>query len=105
MVGPSSSPYDERTVRVLAKIQILKTTAGKLDALSLAALDEFKDVNRRYRGYALHSRCEYEQQLIDSSEDMPKLFHSYVHCKKKGRLSVGLLRLTSGELIDSPVSE
>ena len=70
----------------------------------MAALDQFKDVNRRYRRYALHSQCEYEQRLIDRSGDMAKLFHSYVCCKKKGRLSVGPLQLPSGELIDSPVS-
>ena len=86
------------------RYKFLRQQLERFDALSLAALHEFKDVNRRYRGYALHSRCEYEQQSIDRSRDMPKLFHSYVRCKKKGRLSVGPLRLPSGELIDSSIS-
>ena len=90
----------------LQRYKFLRQQLGRFDTLSLSALDQFKDVNRRYRGYALHSRCEYEQQLIDRSGDMPKLFYSYVCCKKKGKLSVGLLWLLglSGELIDSPIS-
>ena len=88
----------------LWQIQILKTKLGRFDALSLTALDHFKDANKKYRGYALHSQCEYEQQLIDRSADMPKLFHSYIRCKKKGRLLGGPFQLPFEELIDSPVS-
>jgi hypothetical protein len=81
----------------------LRSALGRADDLVLVALGVFNEHNLQYRNYALHCRSQYEQQLIDRFAESPKVFHSYIRRKKKGRLSVGPLRLPSGEIIDSPL--
>ena len=65
------------------------------------ALVHFMQVNYQLRHFARNSRAQYEQQLIVEYSQAPKLFQSYIHKKKKGRLSVGPLRVPTGELTDS----
>jgi len=46
-----------------------------------------------------NSRAQYEQRLIDEYSENPKLFHSYIRKKKKGKLSVGPLKYRDGRVV------
>jgi len=75
---------------------------GRRDGRTAAAMTVFTDFNFRYRNYALLSRSRYEADLADRAVDTPKLFHSYIRRKKVGCLSVGPLRLPSGQVVSDP---
>ena len=75
---------------------------GRGDGRALEALSNFQETNCRVRSYVLASRSEYEEHLMLQFRDSPKLFHSYIRRKKKGRLGVGPLRDAAGQLVDSP---
>ena len=71
-----------------------KTLRAQLDRSEvsvLAALDEFLVSNQEYRGYARNKQWEYEQGIVRRLSESPKLFHSYIRRKKKGRLPIGPL--------------
>jgi hypothetical protein len=79
-----------------------RSTLGRNDEHSVAALRVFLDINFQYRNFVRHSRAQYEQHLADKLADAPKLFHAYIRRKKVGCLSVGPLRLANGDLVDEP---
>ena len=71
---------------------------GRQHLLSVEALGRFNDANCAVRNYAVASRSAYERNLIGKVKEAPKLFHSYIRWKKKGRPSVGPLKLPNGEI-------
>ena len=79
----------------------LRASHGRQSCFALAALVEFNRVNDQFRHFVKDSRAEYEKRLIKDYSVAPKLFHSYIRKKKKGRMAVGPLRMPSGELTDS----
>ena len=108
--GDPSPPWSVRPPRVLGRdrsnawrhYKYLRSIHGRSDDRTLLAMDEFRQANSRYRNFVIHSRCEYEKQLMDRYAECPRLFHSYIRMKKKGKLSVGPLLLEDGTLVDSP---
>lgn len=98
-VRPPSRLLQERS-HAWQEYKSLRSTFGRVDDRTVLALGIFNELNHRYRNYSIHSRSQYEQYLMDRYSDCPKLFHSYVRRKKKGRLSVGPLSLPDGRLVD-----
>ena len=80
----------------------LRARFGKRGGVVDAALNESKQFNYQLRHYVRDSRAQYEQQLIDELSTAPKRFHFYIRSKKKGRMSVGPLKLPNGQLIFDP---
>jgi hypothetical protein len=80
----------------------VRASWGRDDNRALAALEVFNTVNSQFRHYVRNSRAQYEGSLMERYSDSPKLFHSYVRRKKKGRMGVGPLRRLCGQLVDSP---
>ena len=68
---------------------------GRSSVETRDAWDRFASVNGRYRNYAKRKQWEYEEGLIRSLSNSPKLFHGYIRRKKKGRPSVGPLKVNS----------
>ena len=80
----------------------VRASFGRVDPRSVLAMGVFNTLNHQYRTYAIRSRAQYEEHLMDRFCESPKLFHSYIRNKKKGRLSVGPLRVAGGEYVVSP---
>ena len=68
---------------------------GRSSVEARDAWDKFANVNGRYRSYAKQKQWEYEEGLIRSISNTPKLFHGYIRGKKKGRPPVGPLKVNS----------
>ena len=66
------------------------------------AYASFLELNNRFRRFSVASQAEYEEGLVLQSKDRPKVLHSYIRNKKKGRPMVGSIRSSSGHLIDDP---
>ena len=78
----------------------LRSLFGRHCAVVNGELSKFNHINYQFRYFAINSRAEYKQNLVNKYADSPKLFHSYIQKKKKGRIAVGPLRLPSGEIVD-----
>jgi hypothetical protein len=72
---------------------------GRREVRVLEALENYKEVNFRYRNFEVFSRCNYEESLIRRINVAPKLFHSYIRHKKVSRPTVGPLKLPCGRLV------
>ena len=67
---------------------------------ALEALDRFNSVNHQLHYHVYFSRAGYERSLMERYTDEPKLFHSYIWHKKRGRMAVGPLKLPCGNLVN-----
>ena len=88
--------------RLWSSYKRTRSLYGRRDNRALEALGLFMEANRCLRNYSLQQRMDYESRLISSISSAPKLFHSYIRDKKKGRSAVGPLRVL-GSLLDDPV--
>ena len=75
---------------------------GRHSAKSSDSYASFQYWNRRYRSFTVSCQADYEENILLHSKDNPKLLHSYIRTKKVGALSVGPIRLDSGQLTDKP---
>ena len=75
---------------------------GRHSAVAREALSLFTSTNVAIHKFHIRSQAQYESSLIKRMKENPKLFHAYIRHKKTGRVSVGPLRLSTGELSDSP---
>ena len=71
--------------------------------MALGALSDFNSANRDLKKFNLAGRCIYERNLIAKVKEAPKIFHSYIRWKKKGRPTLGPLKLPSGEIVKDPL--
>lgn len=75
---------------------------GRHSAKSSASYASFQYWNRCYRRFTVSCQADYEENILLHSKDKPKLLHSHIRTKKVGALSVGPIRLDSGQLTDKP---
>ena len=73
-VHPPLSLLRERS-EAWQRYKLLRSSHSRFSIHYLTVLGFFNEINSRYGEFVLHSRCQYEQALIDSSE-CSKLFHS-----------------------------
>ena len=78
----------------------LRHRLGRRHIESLAALDRYLSLNKEYRSYSRNKQCSYESNIVCSLGSNPKLFHSYIRRKKKGRPPVGPLTMPYGTVSD-----
>ena len=89
------------TANAWNRYKVLTTFYGRHSEITTEVCADFGDLNYQFRHFFNYSRAEYEQSLINRFAISPKLFHSYAHKKKKGRIAVGHLRLPSGQAVDA----
>ena len=99
---PPTSLIHERQ-RAWQRYKSARQTFGRSSVDARTALSGYNSVNKQYRAYAVRARADYEGKLIAKSKENPKVLHSYIRERKVGRPSVGPLRLSSGELTDTPM--
>ena len=78
----------------------LRARLGRRHEDVLAALDSYLSLNNEYRSYTRDKQCDYEMFIVSSLTTAPKLFHSYIRRKKKGRPPVGPLSMPHGVISD-----
>ena len=100
MWKPPGSLMRERAV-AWSYYKSLRKDHGRNNELTMEALDIYKEINYRYRNFAFHKQCDYEERLVSQLSSAPKLFHGYIRSKKKGRPPVGPLKL-NGLVICEP---
>ena len=69
---------------------------------TLLCWNQFQECNQEIRNFAVTSQKNYETKLADQIKTHPKLFHAYINHRKKGRTSIGPLKLPNGRIIDDP---
>ena len=74
----------------------LRHRLGRRHVETLAALDRYLSLNKEYRSFSKDKQCSYERNIVCSLGSNPKLFHSYIRRKKKGRPPVGPLTTPYG---------
>ena len=100
---PPSSMIRQRQL-AWQKYKAVRQQLGRSASITLDAYTTFSNVNRQYRSFAVRAQADYEMKLIARAKQNPKLLHSHIRNKKVGRLSVGPLRLGSGQLSEDPVA-
>ena len=75
---------------------------GRLSELATRAWEAFTQASSTLRSHAIRQQCNYEENLIDSIKDNPKLFHGYIRRKKKGRVPVGPLKVDGNVISNVP---
>ena len=78
----------------------LREQFGRDSQNVLCALSHFNVLNHRYRNFSKQKQCDYEVSLIGRISTSPKLFHSYIRRRKKGRSVIGPLKSSSGVVSD-----
>ena len=84
------------------KYKSVRHELGRRSQGASIAYSTFSDLNKQVRRFSVASQAEFEESLVLQSKDRPKLLHSYIRNKKKGRPSVGPIKLSSGQLTDDP---
>ena len=84
------------------KYKSSRTTFGRRDARTTEAFEHFTNVNNEVKSFSIRSQIQYEKSIAEQLQSAPKLFHSYVRCKRIARPSIGPIRLSSGDLTDDP---
>ena len=74
---------------------------GRNDVEVVDALRNFNGVNYRYKNYSRQKQGEHEMYLINKISSSPKLFHSYIRRRKKGKIMIGPLRTETGVVSES----
>ena len=69
-----------------------RSVYGRCSQQALLALEQFKDINFRYRNFYTFSQIDFEKSLTDRIKSSPKCLHHYIRTKKVGAPSVGPLR-------------
>ena len=80
----------------------LRRELGRTHEASVEALRLYNETNYNVRTYSRTKQWQYEYQLADRLREMPKLFHSYIRRKKKGKPSIGPLK-HMGVVLSEPV--
>ena len=78
----------------------LRDGLGRRHMEVLAALGSYLALNRNYHSYMKNEQCNYERHLASLIGPSPKLFHSYIRRKKKGRPPVGPITMPYGAVSD-----
>ena len=81
-----------------------KKNYGRNSDQATSSLNLFHNVNSEYMNFAITSQISYELSLIVDSRRNPKLFHFYIRSMKKGRPSIGPLKLSNSSLSDDPLT-
>ena len=76
----------------------IRNTHGRQSELAENALENYNNINYRFRNYFIHSQINYEKSLAGKIKSSPKCLHRYIRNKKVGALSVGPLRKENGDL-------
>ena len=66
---------------------------GRNHEASINALARYNALNYEFRNYGRRRQWQYEFDLAERLSDNPKLFHSYVRRRKKGKPIVGPLKV------------
>ena len=74
---------------------------GRNHPHAVLAWEEYCHLNVEYRNYSVNKQKDYELDLVMNINQRPKLFHSYLRRKKKGKPPVGPLRC-DGRLVSDP---
>ena len=83
------------------KYKHVRRTYGRHSNEAQSELEGYHELNHQYRNYTRNRQANYEQKLIDLLSDAPKLFHGYLRDRKKGCPSIGPLRDTAGNLVQT----
>ena len=78
----------------------LRSVHGRTHAVTVDAYETFRAANHQYRNHDTYQRAEQEMFLIGQIKSNPKLFHSYIRRKKKGKPPVGPLKTENGVISD-----
>ena len=78
----------------------LRGSFGRRHSEVIIAWERYSCLNREYRGYSINKQWEHEENLVQNLSRVPKLFHSYIRRKKKGRPPVGPLKRNFAILTD-----
>ena len=81
------------------KYKVNRRQYGRTSEEALSALDVFQNFNRQLRNFSRETQCKHELGLIRRISSAPKLFHSYIRRRKKGRIPVGPLKESGGEVV------
>ncbi|MEL6803018.1 MAG: endonuclease/exonuclease/phosphatase family protein, partial [Bacteroidota bacterium] len=79
----------------------LRQHHGRYSAEAQAALEIYQSLNHSYRNFSKQKQADYELKLANLISEAPKLFHGYLRERKKGCPSVGPLKTTTGDLVQS----
>ena len=98
--APPSSMVRQRAA-AWRRYKSLRNSLGRRHVEALSALNTYLALNRDYRSYSRDKQCNYEKHIVSSLGHAPKLFHSYIRRKKKGRPPIGPLTEPNGCVSDS----
>ena len=84
------------------QFKALRSDLGRHHSSTLDMYDRFQSANYRLRNFSRLKQRDHERNLLAELHTMPKLFHSYIRRKKKGRAPIGPLRSSSNEVITCP---
>ena len=79
----------------------VRSSLGRSSDAAGEAWERYSVINVEYRSFSFRQRWDYEIYRAIGLAHSPKLFHSYIRRKKKGRPPVGPLRV-QGEVISHP---
>ena len=92
-MGPPPRALGRERSRLWREYKLKRSELGRDHLLVLEALDRFNGVNRDYRNYSMDRQWRYELNLIRNFRSAPKLFHSYIRSRKRGKTVVGPLKV------------
>ena len=75
-----------------------RCSLGRNHPIVQNCLEDFQNINYRYRNFSQMKQSRYERKLVSILKDAPKAFHGYIRGRKKGCPTVGPLRLNDGNL-------
>ena len=101
-VNPPRSLMQRRS-RAWQRYKQLRSDFGRTHSTAELALEHFKSLNSEYRNYTRQQQCSYELGLMEKFSRAPKLFHAYIRRRKRGKSSVGPLKI-NGSAISSSVT-
>ena len=108
--SPAAVPWQTNPPRSIIRAKqeawqsykLARSRVGRGSQLAVTEWNRFCACNRTIQNFAINSQKEYELVLTDQLGTHPKLFHSYINHRKKGRPSVGPLKNSNGALVDDP---
>lgn len=92
-MGPPPRALGRERARLWREYKLKRSELGRNHVSTHEALDLFNALNRDYRNYSMDKQWHYERNLMKNFRSAPKLFHSYIRSRKRGKLVVGPLKV------------